>query len=131
MQDNHITDPRARTFVGALRVFEQSSDPAELTALFADDATLMRLDGRGERGDPAAFWREYRGQFHELSTTFSNVVEGPDQVALEWSTSATLADYTPIHYQGVTVLDLDQEKIIRLRTYYDTAAFTPKGQSRR
>ena len=130
MQDNHISDSRARAFAAALRAFEQDADPAELTRLFATDATLMRLDGRGERGDPAGFWREYRGQFNELSTTFSNAVEGTDQIALEWATSATLTDDRPISYQGVTVLDLDGEKIVRLRTYYDTAAFLPRGHDR-
>lgn len=130
MQENHIVDPRARAFVAALRAFEQDSDPDELVALFAHDATLMRLDGRGERGDPAAFWREYREQFDELSTTFSNAVEGPDQIALEWSSDATLADKGPISYRGVTVLDLDGAKIAGLRTYYDTAAFTQRGHAR-
>lgn len=123
MQDNHIDDARGRVFVAALRRFEQSSDPTELAALFTEDATLMRLDGRGERGDPTAFWLEYRQQFHELSTTFSNVVAGPDQIALEWRSAATLTDDQPISYRGVTVLDLDGEKITGLRTYYDTAAF--------
>ncbi|MBW0100864.1 nuclear transport factor 2 family protein [Pseudonocardia sp. KRD291] len=130
MQDNHIEDPRARAFVAALRSFEQDSDPDGLVALFTDDATLMRLDGRGERGDPAAFWREYREQFSELSTTFSNAIEGTDQIALEWSSDATLADEGPISYRGVTVLDLDGNKIARLRTYYDTAAFTHRGYTR-
>ena len=75
MVDNHISDPRAREFVAELRRFEQHSDPTALAGLFADDATLMRLDARGERGDAVAFWEEYRAQFHELSTTFTNVVE--------------------------------------------------------
>ena len=123
MQDNHITDPRARGFVASLRMFEQSSDPAALTELFTPDATLTRLDARGERDDPAAFWREYRAQFHDLSTTFVNVVEGDDQFALEWTSTGTLTTDRPITYRGVTLLDLDGPKIVRLRTYYDTAAF--------
>lgn len=124
MPDNHITDSRARKFVAALRSFEQSSDPAPLNALFAPDATLTRLDARGERGDVAAFWREYRAQFHELSTTFSNIVEGVDEFALEWVSTATLTGDRPITYRGVTIIDLDGPRIVRLRTYYDTAAFT-------
>lgn len=125
MEDNHIADPRTRTFVAELRHFEQSSDPADLVALFADDATATRLDGRGDRSDVKAFWQEYRGQFDRLSTTFFDAVEGADQVALEWTTEATLADGGPVSYRGVTVLDLAGEKIAALRTYYDTAAFVP------
>lgn len=125
MEDNHITDERARTFVATLRRFEQDADPAPLAALFADGATLARLDARGERTDATAFWREYREQFHDLSTTFVNAVETVDQVALEWTTTATLTDDRPLNYRGVTVLDLADDAIVALRTYYDTAAFTP------
>lgn len=123
MEDNHIADPRARAFVAELRRFEQSSDPADLAGLFADGATATRLDARGDRTDVTAFWREYRDQFDHLSTTFFDAVEGTDQVALEWTSKATLTDGKPISYRGVTVLDLEGDKIIRLRTYYDSAAF--------
>lgn len=125
MDDNHITDRRARTFAAALRQFEQDADPAPLVELFAPDATATRLDARGERTDVTGFWTEYRAQFHELSTTFVHAVEGADQVALEWTTTATLTDDRPLDYRGVTVLDLDGDDIVALRTYYDTAAFTP------
>jgi ketosteroid isomerase-like protein len=123
MEDNHIADPRARAFVAELRGFEQSSDPTDLVGLFAVDATATRLDARGERSDMTAFWREYRGQFDRLSTTFFDAVEGTDQVALEWTSEATLTTGRPISYRDVTVLDLAGEKIAGLRTYYDSAAF--------
>jgi ketosteroid isomerase-like protein len=122
--DNHISDPRARAFVAALRRFEQDADPTPLTELFAAGATAMRLDARGERTDVTGFWTEYRTQFRELSTTFVNAIEGEHQVALEWTTTATLTDDRPLDYRGVTVIDLDGDEIVALRTYYDTAAFT-------
>jgi ketosteroid isomerase-like protein len=80
----------------------------------------------------AAFWREYRDQFRELSTTFVNAVEGSGQCALEWTSKATMPDGHPVEYRGVTVLDLDGERIARLRTYYDSAVFVsaPAGVSR-
>jgi ketosteroid isomerase-like protein len=124
MEDNHIGDDRARNFAAALRKFEQDSDPAPLTALFAGDATTLRFDGRGERrGEVEQFWREYREQFREVRTTFYNVVEGADQFALEWTSAVTMPDDRPLEYRGVTVIDLDGDEIIRLRTYYDSAAF--------
>lgn len=124
MEDNHIADQRVRGFVGALRKFEQDQDPSTLVGLFADAAVLTRLDGRGEREDAEGFWRQYREQFHDLSTTFFNVVEGSDQFALEWTSKGTLANDRPLTYSGVTVLDFADEQIVQLRTYYDTAAFT-------
>jgi ketosteroid isomerase-like protein len=127
MQDNHIADPRAREFVAALRQLEQDSDPSVLTPLFAEGATLSRFDGRGERTGVEDFWREYREQFDEVRTTFVNTVESEDQVALEWTSAATLPDGRPLRYEGVTVLDLDGEAIRRLRTYYDSAVFVQPG----
>ena len=124
MVDNHISDPRARTFVAELRRFERSGNPTALAELFARDATLMRLDARGAREGAAEFWGEYRAQFHELSTTFTNIVEAADEFALEWTTSATLTDDRPIDYRGVTIIGFDGELIAALRTYYDTAVFT-------
>ena len=47
-----------------------------------------------------------------------------DRVALEWSSDATLTDGRPITYRGVTVIDLDGDKVGKLRTYYDSAQFT-------
>ena len=121
MEDNHISDPRARRFVAALRRFEQDADPDELLGQFAADATVSRLDARGERTDLAEFWQEYRRSFEKLSTTFVDAVEGDDQVALEWTTTATLPGGRPVEYSGVTVLDLAADAVARLRTYYDSA----------
>ncbi|MDN5759315.1 MAG: nuclear transport factor 2 family protein [Tomitella sp.] len=124
MEDNHISDQRARSFAAGLRRFEQDSDPAPFVALFAPDAVTERLDARGERqGEVERFWREYRDQFGEIRTTFFNVVEGEDQFALEWTSTGTLHDGRPIDYRGVTVIDLEGDLITRLRTYYDSAAF--------
>ncbi|MCG8916502.1 nuclear transport factor 2 family protein [Actinokineospora sp. PR83] len=131
-EDNHIDTPLVRSFVAALRRFEQNSEPADLVELFADGATATRLDSRGDRTDVEAFWREYRDQFQDLSTTFVNAVEGSGQCALEWTSKATMPDGRPVEYRGVTVLDLDGERIARLRTYYDSAVFvtTPAGVGR-
>lgn len=126
MQDNEITDDRARRFAAGLRTFEQDSDVTPFAALFTDDAITERFDARGERhGEVAEFWTEYRDQFAEIETTFSDVVEGTDRFALEWTSTGTLRNDRPITYRGVTVIDLADDKIVRLRTYYDSAAFVP------
>ena len=126
MADIQISDDRARTFADALQTFEKDGDVAAFAALFADDAVTQRLDARGERrGEVEQFWKEYRDQFTSISTSFYDVVEGGDRVALEWTSDATLTDGRPLQYRGVTVLDLDGNKISKLRTYYDSAQFTP------
>jgi ketosteroid isomerase-like protein len=124
MADTHISDDRARTFADALQTFEKDGDAAAFAALFTDDAVTRRFDARGERrGEVEQFWQEYRSQFDSISTTFSDAVEGGDRVALEWTSDATLADGRPLQYRGVTVIDLDGDKISKLSTYYDSAQF--------
>ena len=57
-------------------------------------------------------------------TTFSDVVEGGDRAALEWTSEGSLVDGRPLTYRGVTVVDFDGDTITRLSTYYDSAQFT-------
>lgn len=124
MADTNISDDRARTFATALQTFEKDGDAAAFAALFTDDAVTQRFDARGERrGEVEQFWQEYRAQFSSISTTFYDVVEGGDRSALEWTSEAELSDGRPITYRGVTVIDLDGDKITRLRTHYDSAQF--------
>jgi ketosteroid isomerase-like protein len=124
MADTNISDDRARTFATGLQTFEKDGDAAAFAALFADDAVTQRFDARGERrGEVEQFWQEYRAQFQSISTTFYDVVEGGDRFALEWTSEGTLADGRPLHYRGVTVIDLDGDTISKLSTYYDSAQF--------
>ena len=124
MADTHISDDRARTFATALQTFEKDGDAPAFAKLFTDDAVTQRFDARGERrGEVEQFWQEYRAQFSSISTAFYDVVEGGTRFALEWTSDATLTDGRPLQYRGVTVIDLDGEKITKLSTYYDSAQF--------
>ena len=124
MADITISDDRTRTFATALQTFEKDGDAAAFAALFADDAVTQRFDARGERsGEVEQFWQEYHAQFESISTTFSDVVEGGDRAALEWTSEGSLVDGRPLSYRGVTVVDFDGEKISKLSTYYDSAQF--------
>jgi hypothetical protein len=40
----------------------------ELLTQFTEDATVTRLDARGERTDVAEFWQEYRRSFSVITT---------------------------------------------------------------
>ena len=124
MAQTNISDDRAQAFATGLQTFEKDGDVAAFAALFADDAVTQRFDARGERsGEVAQFWQEYHAQFQSISTTFYDVVEGGDRFALEWTSDATLTDGRPLQYRGVTVIDLNGDKISKLSTYYDSAQF--------
>ena len=124
MADTDINDARTRAFAAALQTFERDGDSAAFAALFAEGATVLRFDARGERTDVEQFWQEYRAQFSGIATTFTGVVQDTDSSVLEWTSDGQLATGRPISYRGTTVIELDGDAITALRTYYDSAAFT-------
>ncbi len=113
-------------FADALHRIDADRDTGPMVELTADDAELMKLDGnhRATGKDGAAtFWEDYRNVFGDLETTFTHTVVGEDIAALEWTSTGTLRSGKPFEYNGVTVIQGDDEKVSGVRTYYDSAAF--------
>jgi ketosteroid isomerase-like protein len=116
----------ARAFASALQEFESSGDAGTLVGMFADGAELLRPEvgkSGSSTSDPGAYWEAYRAQFDELSTTFDHVQESDSLAALEWHSTGKLTTGRDITYHGVSLLTLDDGKVSRFATYYDTAAF--------
>jgi ketosteroid isomerase-like protein len=116
----------ARRFMDALQGAERTGDVGPLADLFADDAELSNLGGtepsRGREG-AIHFWRAYLGVFERIGSTFTLVLEGDDAAALEWVSDGELAAGGPIHYAGVSLLEMGDGRVRRFRTYYNPAAF--------
>ncbi len=113
-------------FAEALHRIDADRDTGPMLELTADDAELMKLDGnhRASGKDGAkTFWEDYRDVFGDLETTFTHTVVGEDIAALEWTSTGTLRSGKPFEYNGVTVIQGDDEKVSGVRTYYDSAAF--------
>lgn len=110
----------ARRFVDALGRLEQDWDPSPMLALFARDCEVgtVAMLKEGRQG-VAEFWHHYRATFRHLRSTFRNVVEAGGRVALEWETRGTAADGTPLHYEGMSVLEVDGDAIRRFHAYFD------------
>ena len=113
-------------FEAALQRLDESGDPSDLLARFADGAELHRpeVNTQTSTKDAEAFWNAYRTQFDTLSTEFTHRTETDDHAALEWESKGRLAAGRDITYRGVSLLTLDDAgKVSRFATYYDTAAF--------
>ena len=113
-------------FIDALTRLHESRDVEPLVELFADDATLTKAGlPHGQHGKDGArtFWTQYRDVFDDLSSDFSHTVTEDGIAYLEWSSTGTLRDGSDFRYDGVSVLEGDDESISAFRTYYDTAAF--------
>lgn len=111
-------------FMSAVQAFERSGEPAVLLTLFDEDCEAVVM-GRTEpaRGlrEVEAFWRDYLSGFRGVQTGFTHVVEGDGGAVLEWVARGALASGEPVQLKGVTVLELEQGKVRRLRGYHDSA----------
>ncbi|GAC1548483.1 MAG: hypothetical protein NVS2B9_15330 [Myxococcales bacterium] len=110
----------ARRFVEALGRLERDGDPGALLALFARDCAVgtVAVMKEGRQG-VAEFWSHYRGTFRNMHSTFRNVVEAGGRIALEWETCGTAGDGTPLHYEGMSILEVDGDAIRRFHAYFD------------
>lgn len=123
--DPNVQSDTARRFMAALSELEQSGDTGPMAQLFTDDAPVESIDGMGPRQGKdgiMALFTTYRDQFEEVATTFTRVTESSSGAALEWRTSATVRDGRHVDYTGMTVIDLDGDRVSGFRTCYDSAA---------
>lgn len=120
-------------FIDALHTLEREGDVGALSELVTSEAPVVSLDGAGGRTGPEGMqelFTQYLAQFETIETTFTAVTESETRAALEWTSAATLKDGHDLTYDGVTILDLEDERVSRFRTIYDSAAFVrPPGET--
>jgi ketosteroid isomerase-like protein len=113
---------RAQRFVDALAKLEESGDLEPLVALFGDDAQVSNVAAhRTFHGKDGArqFWREYKGMLRHVKSTFRNMIEAGDRVALEWESNGTAHNGAAVDYEGVSIVEWDGDRIARFYAYFD------------
>lgn len=116
---------RAQRFVDALLKLEESGDLEGLVALFSDDAQVSNAaSARVFTGQDGArrFWTEYKGTLGQVKSTFRNMIEAADRVALEWETQGTAHNGAAVAYEGVSIIEWDGDRIRRFYAYFDPHA---------
>ena len=116
----------AARFKQALQQTEQSRDPSPVASLFKEGASLTNLGG-DHGNDATKFWQVYIDQFSDIRSEFTGEITSDRSAALEWQSRVTLTDVRPVQYQGVSVIEFDNDVVTSLRTYYDSAAFVHSG----
>jgi hypothetical protein len=115
-------------FATALQRMEQTREVEALAALFSDQATLRRIPQLHTycgHDDVRTFWRHYVGFFAEIETTFTNLLDLGDRAVLEWCSRGRLRNGHPVAYEGVSIVEADDDgRVICFRTYYDADAAT-------
>lgn len=118
MVDTDVT----QQFIDALAALERERDVERITALFAPESDVGNIVSprqfSGVEG-ARAFWKAYRETFSEVASSFRNVIVSDDRAALEWTTTGTSVAGAPISYEGVSILEMGDNKITRFRAYFD------------
>jgi limonene-1,2-epoxide hydrolase len=116
----------AERFVEALRKLEEDRDVEPLAEIHTDDCevgnvsvpeTFTGQDGLRE------FWTEYRKTFGEMKSTFRNVFADDGRAALEWTTTGD-SNGDSVSYDGVSILEIEGDKVRRFMAYFDTRRLT-------
>ena len=113
---------RAQRFVDALAKLEENGDVEPLLELFSDDAQVSNVASpRVFSGKDGArqFWTEYKGTLGQVKSTFRNMIESGDRVALEWESNGTAHNGAAVNYEGVSIIEWDGEHISRFYAYFD------------
>ncbi|MBZ4419202.1 nuclear transport factor 2 family protein [Myxococcus sp. RHSTA-1-4] len=113
---------RAQRFVDALSRLEESGDVEGIVSLFSDDAQVSNVASpRVLSGKDGArlFWTEYKGMLGQVKSTFRNMIEAGDRVALEWETQGTARNGAAIAYEGVSIIEWDGDLVRRFYAYFD------------
>ena len=116
----------AERFVEALRTLEEDRDVEPLAEIHADDCVVGNVsvpetfDGQDGLRE---FWTEYRKTFGEMKSTFRNVFASDGRAALEWTTEGTSNGDT-VSYDGVSILEIEGDKVRRFMAYFDTRNLT-------
>jgi ketosteroid isomerase-like protein len=113
---------RAQRFVDALGKLEKSGDMEPLVSLFGEDAQVSNVASQrvfSGRDGARRFWTEYKGMLAQVRSTFRNMIEAGDKVALEWETQGTASNGAAVSYEGVSIIEWDGERIRRFYAYFD------------
>ncbi|WP_434384796.1 nuclear transport factor 2 family protein [Melittangium boletus] len=113
---------RAQRFVEALTRLEETGEVEALLALFSDDAQVSNVvSHRTFHGKDGArkFWKEYKGMLEQVKSTFRNMIESGDRVALEWESAGTAHNGAAVSYEGVSIIEWEGDVITRFYAYFD------------
>jgi hypothetical protein len=117
-----MTREVAEKFISALGELESGGKVENIVSLFADNCevgnttlteTMHGRDGAKE------FWSNYRKTFQDIRSEFRNKVISDRTAALEWTSKGTADNGHPIDYEGVSMLEIDGDKITRFFAYFN------------
>lgn len=119
--DCKMAEDTAKKFVEALWKLESERDLDTIASLFADGCDIGNVvtENNDKSISPREFWQNYRDNFGKVKSTFRNQIITEDRAALEWNTTGTSSEGKEFEYDGVSILEVDADKITRFHAYFD------------
>ena len=118
----------ADNFVQALWKLEEDNAVEPLVEIHTEDCEVgnVSVPGTFEGHDGLRrFWTSYRSTFGEMKSEFRNVFAADEKAALEWTTNAT-SEGNSVSYDGVSILEIEGDKVRRFMAYFDTSDLAPQ-----
>ena len=114
-----MSESIAKQFIDALHKLESDRDLETITRLFSEDCEIGNVVTEDKGIGVEQFWTSYRESFGEVKSTFRNEIITGDVTALEWTTSGTNGEGHEFEYNGVSILETEDDKITRFHAYFD------------
>lgn len=122
-----MSEEVADKFVEALRKLEEDRDVEALVEIHTEDCDIGNVAvAKAFSGHEGLreFWTGYRNTFDRMRSEFRNVfVDDGGRAALEWTTEGT-SDGNTVSYDGVSILEIEGDKVHRFRAYFDPRRLT-------
>jgi hypothetical protein len=121
--------PIVQKFTRALHELDQTGNFSQMANLFSDNCEIGNVAIKSLRGKKGVerFWQDYCATFNHVETKFDRVHEADDKCFLEWTSKGELKSGRPIVYEGLTLIEWDNDHIVRLRAFHDSAVFLKEG----
>ncbi len=122
-----MSEQVADRFIEALRQLEERQELELLLDTFAARCEIRNVvvsEKFQGRDGARRFWTTYRATFGEMRSTFRSRIVANSHIALEWSTEGTTNGGVFVHYDGVSVLEVEADKIVRFRAYFDAGSLS-------
>ncbi len=112
-------------FAEALHLLEEKRDLDTILVMYTEDCEVGNVvvpeKYQGHEG-ARKFWTIYRETFDEVHSEFRNIFGADNRATLEWTTSGTTKNGGEFSYDGVSILEIEGDKVSRFRAYFDASA---------
>ena len=114
-----MAENTAKQFIDALHKLESDRDLETIVDLFSEGCDIGNVVTDDKEIGVKEFWKSYRESFGTVESTFRNEIITGDVTALEWTTSGTNSDGHEFEYDGVSILEVAEDKITRFHAYFN------------